>query len=95
MGLQEVNMIGCSCWNCKYRKDPIVCSLLVFNGTFDQIQMSIACNQSPVILVGTHSGIAVVRMVTPNELRGYRFNAESSWYDDFQPSQTSEVQKKF
>lgn len=95
MGLQEANMIGVAAGIANTGKTPIVCSFACFlTGRFDQIRMSIAYNQSPVILVGTHSGIAVGEdgysqmsledIALMRSLPGMRI---------FQPSQASEVQK--
>ncbi len=60
MGLQEANMIGVAAGLARGGKRPIVCSFACFlTGRFDQIRMSIAYNELPVILIGTHSGLGV------------------------------------
>ena len=60
MGIAEANMIGTAAGLALSGKTAFACSFGCFlTGRYDQIRMSVAYNQANVILVGTHSGVAI------------------------------------
>lgn len=60
MGIAEANMIGTAAGLAMTGKIPFICSFGCFlTGRYDQIRMSVAYNQMPVKLIGTHCGVAI------------------------------------
>jgi transketolase len=60
MGIAECNMIGTGAGLALGGKKPFICSFSCFLvNRFEQVRMSIAFTGAPVVMVGTHSGIAI------------------------------------
>ncbi|MBK8479780.1 MAG: transketolase family protein [Proteobacteria bacterium] len=60
LGIQEANMLGTAAGLAATGKRVFCCSFSCFvTGRFDQIKVSVAYNDVPVTIVGTHSGCAV------------------------------------
>ncbi len=60
MGIQEHNMIGAAAGMALMGKNPFACSFATFlAGRFETIRMSVAYQDAPVKLVGTHCGIGI------------------------------------
>ena len=60
MGIQEANMIGVAAGMALSGKIPFICSFACFiTGRYDTIRISVAYSQTPVRIVGTHSGIGI------------------------------------
>jgi len=59
-GIQEANAIGAAAGLAVSGYRPFVCSFACFiTGRYDQIRISIADNEAPVVIVGTHGGLAI------------------------------------
>jgi len=59
-GIAEANMIGVASGLALSGKRPFACSFGCFLvGRFETIRMSVAYNQAPVVLVGTHAGVCI------------------------------------
>ncbi len=60
VGIAEGNMVAIGAGLALAGKKPFVCSFACFVvGRFEQIRMSVAYNQAPVRIVGTHVGIGI------------------------------------
>lgn len=60
LGIQEANMLGTAAGLAASGKRVFCCSFSCFvTGRFDQIKVSVAYNDLPVTIVGTHAGCAV------------------------------------
>lgn len=60
MGIQEANALGVAAGMALSGFRPFVCSFGSFiTGRYDQIRQSIADERAPVVIVGTHSGLAI------------------------------------
>lgn len=59
-GIQEANAISAAAGLAVSGFRPFVCSFACFiTGRYDQIRISVADNNAPLIIVGTHSGLAI------------------------------------
>ena len=59
-GIAEANMIGIAAGLALAGKRAFACSFGCFlTGRFETIRMSVAYNQAPVVLVGTHAGVSI------------------------------------
>ena len=59
-GIQEANGIGVAAGLAVSGLKPFVCSFACFiTGRYDQIRISVANNNAPVVIVGTHGGLAI------------------------------------
>ena len=59
-GIQEANAISASAGLAISGFRPFICSFACFiTGRYDQIRISIAGNEAPVVIVGTHAGLAI------------------------------------
>lgn len=59
-GIQEANAIGTAAGLAVSGFRPFICSFACFiTGRYDQIRISIADNNAPVVIVGTHGGLAI------------------------------------
>lgn len=59
-GIQEANAIGAAAGLAVSGLKPFVCSFAAFiTGRYDQIRISVADNNAPVVIVGTHGGLAI------------------------------------
>ena len=60
MGIAECNMIGVASGLAEHGFRPVITSFASFlTGKYDVIRVSLAYSNSPVIIVGTHSGMAI------------------------------------
>ena len=60
IGIAECNMIGIASGLSEYGFRPVISSFASFlTGKYDVIRVSVAYSNAPVILVGTHSGLAI------------------------------------
>lgn len=59
-GIQESNAIGVGAGLANSGFRPFVCSFSCFiTGRYDQIRISVALDEAPVVIVGTHGGLAI------------------------------------
>jgi len=59
-GIQEANAIGVGAGLAISGFRPFVCSFACFiTGRYDQIRISVCANEAPVVIVGTHAGLAI------------------------------------
>lgn len=59
-GIQEANALSAAAGLAVAGYRPFVCSFASFiTGRYDQIRISIADNEAPVVVVGTHGGLAI------------------------------------
>ena len=59
-GIQEANAISAAAGLAHSGFRPFVCSFACFiTGRYDQIRISVAGNEAPVVIVGTHAGLAI------------------------------------
>lgn len=59
-GIAEANMIGIASGISEYGKRPVISSFASFlTGRYDIIRCSLAYSEAPVLLVGTHGGLAI------------------------------------
>ncbi len=60
LGIQEANAIGVGAGLANSGFRPFVASFSAFiTGRYDQIRISVALDESPVVIVGTHGGLAI------------------------------------
>ena len=60
MGIAECNMIGAASGLAEHGFRPVITSFASFlTGKYDVIRVSLAYSNAPVIIVGTHSGMAI------------------------------------
>lgn len=60
LGIAECNMIGIASGMSNYKYKVVISSFATFlTGKYDPIRVSIAYSNAPVILVGTHAGLAI------------------------------------
>jgi transketolase len=60
LGIQEANGIGVAAGLAISGYKPFICSFAAFiTGRYDQIRISVANNNAPVVIVGTHGGLAI------------------------------------
>lgn len=59
-GIQEANAISAAAGIAVSGFRPFICSFACFiTGRYDQIRVSVADNNAPVVIVGTHGGLAI------------------------------------
>lgn len=60
MGIAECNMIGTGAGLALGGKKPFICSFACFLvNRFEQVRMSVSFTGAPVVMVGTHAGVAI------------------------------------
>ncbi|MDO8424112.1 MAG: transketolase C-terminal domain-containing protein [bacterium] len=60
LGIQEANAIGAGAGLANSGFRPFVCSFACFiTGRYDQIRISVALDNAPAVIVGTHGGLAI------------------------------------
>lgn len=60
IGIAECNMIGIASGMSEYGFRPVISSFISFlTGKYDVIRVSLAYSNAPVVMIGTHSGMAI------------------------------------